>query len=38
MPGNGAEARGSFISAKRRKALVSWSLGYGQGCGNKAQG
>lgn len=38
VPGNGAEARGSFISAKRRKALASWSLGYGQGCSNKAQG
>ena len=37
-PGNGAKAGGSFISAKRRKALASRSLGYRQGCGNKAQG
>lgn len=38
MPGKAAKAGGSFISAKRRKALASWSLGYRQGCGNKAQG
>lgn len=37
-PGNAAKAGGSFISAKRRKTLVSWGLGYRQGCGNKAQG
>lgn len=38
MPGKVAKAGGSFISAKRRKALASWSLGYTQGCGNKTQG
>lgn len=36
--GNAAKVGGSSISAKRRKVLASWNLGYQQGCGNKVKG